>query len=372
MFFRDIPGLQALKRTLLQSVQQQHIAHAQLFFGREGSAKLALALAYSQYLQCEDRQAEDACGRCAACVKMQKAIHPDFHAIFPVSSTTRVSKPKSADFMKEWRQVLAENTYLNLSDWLATIGAEGKQAQIGAEESRNIVGTLSLKAFEGQYKILLIWLPEYMNTVAANALLKILEEPPEDTVFLLVSNQPEQMLLTILSRVQQINVPDFEDADLRSYLSEQMGLESEKATQIAHLAEGNLRKARLLATEVEDDNHTRFRDWMRLCYMKNYTELVKWAEDFAASSKDAQKNLLYYGLNICREALVWQYAGEEMLRLEGNALEFVKGFAKVLHERNAEALYHYLNLALLHLERNANAKILFLDTSLKIAEVIKS
>ncbi|MGD1841303.1 MAG: ATP-binding protein [Thermonemataceae bacterium] len=371
MLFKDIIGAAAVKEVLLKTVKSGKIAHAQLFLGKEGNAQLALALAYITYLLCEDKQGDDACGRCAACFKMNKLIHPDVHFVFPVSNVGKISKPKSQDFLKEWRS-FSQFPYGNISDWQEAIGAQNKLPAISAEEARGIISTLALKPFEASYKILLMWLPEYMNITAANAILKVLEEPPPKTIFLLVSQNAEQLLVTILSRVQLIQIPAFEDREVKQYLEKQEEIEEIKAMQIANLAEGNLRKAQHLLAEVQDDNHTLFRDWMRLCYGNDYTALVKQADDFASKyTKEARRNLLQYGLSVCREALVWQYGGTDMVRLEGEGLTFIKGFAKVINEHNVTYLYGYLNDALLHLERNASPKIVFLDISLKIAQVIR-
>jgi DNA polymerase III subunit delta' len=371
MLFSEIIGLQDTKNALTNAVKNNHVAHAQLFLGNEGSANLAFALAYATYLHCEQPQAEDACGKCPSCLKMNKLIHPDLHFIFPTASTTKIAKPRSNDLLKEWREFALKTPYNNLTDWLGHIGADNKLPNISAEEARGVVSTLSLKSFESEYKILLMWLPEYLNIAAANALLKILEEPPQKTIFLLVAQQIDQLLITILSRLQMVKICDFNNLEVVEFLQEKHQIEPEKAQQIAHLANGNLRKALLLNDEIQDDNHLLFRDWMRLCYKKDYVLLIAQMEEFAKYSKEAQRNLLAYGLNMCREALVYQYAQEELIQTNNAGSEFVKGFANVIHYENAPFLYELLNNSLFHLERNANAKITFLDTSLKIAEAMR-
>ncbi len=371
MYFRDIFGLEETKRTLIKAVQNNHVAHAQLFSGGEGCANLALALAYSRYIHCENKGEYDACGKCSACSKMDKLVHPDLHFVFPTSSTPKLTKPLSQDLLKEWREFALGHTYSNVSEWLAFIGAESKLPSISAEESRKIVATLSLMAFESEYKILLIWLPEYMNITSANALLKILEEPPQKTLFFLVSQEPEKMLVTILSRLQTVQVRNFYEEEIEKYLQEKTQTEAAKAKQIAHLAAGNLHKALQLSEEIEDDNHILFRDWMRACFKKDYAELYQKTEEFAKMSKEAQRNMLQYGLSMCREALVWQIAGQELSRLAENEQQFVSGFAKTVGEHNIENFYKILNDTLLHLERNGNAKILFFDASLLLSQEIR-
>lgn len=370
--FNKIIGLSETKHQLIKAIQSQHIAHAQLFGGKEGSANLALALAYAQYLHCEDRQIEDSCGKCASCKKYEKFIHPDLHFVFPVATTKKItSKPLSQDFLSDWRKKVLEHPYFNLSDWLQTIEAENKQGNISVEESRNVIQSLSLKAFEGEFKILLLWLPEMMNTQAANALLKILEEPPPKTIFLMVCNDTKSLLATIISRVQMSRIPAFTDQEIEENLVEKFDVDSKKAIEITYLADGNLNEAIRLTKEDTNDNHTWFRDWMRACYKKDIADLVKRTDEFAALGKEGQKNLLLYGLGVCRETLVLQNAGKELLRLSGEKLNFIEGFAKTMSFEKLEYLYAHLNEAYYHLERNANVKILFLDVSLGFVKLMR-
>jgi DNA polymerase III subunit delta' len=372
LLFKEIIGLEDTKRTLVQSVAQNHVAHAQLFRGNGGSASLAMALAYATYVNCEDKGPDDACGRCASCIKMNKLVHPDFHQVFPVTTTKQVSKdPLSENFLPDWRKFVLENPYQCLPDWLDRIGADNKQGNISVEEARNILRKLVLKAYEAEYKVLLIWLPELMNVASANALLKILEEPPAKTLFLLVSQSPDKLLTTIISRTQGIRIRDFTDAEIRQYLTQKAGVEESRAAQISHLCEGNLDEAIRLSRAEKNDHHEWFREWMRQCFRADVSQLAEQTEKFAKLSKESQKNLFQYGLTMFREALVWQNGAETLVRLEGEELEFVKGFAKVVKPANSEVLYKHFNDACYHLERNANPKILFMDVSLITAGVIK-
>jgi DNA polymerase-3 subunit delta' len=373
MFFREITGLEDIKQTLISAVQKGQIAHAQLFFGNEGSANLAMALAYATYINCENRQPEDSCGQCASCSKINKFIHPDVHFVFPVATTKKVTKdPLSENFLPEWRNFLKANVYACLTDWCSYIGTENKQPNISAEESRSIIQKLSLKAYEAQYKVLIIWLPELLNITSANALLKILEEPPPKTVFLLVSQSVEKLLSTILSRTQLIRIRSFNNLEIEKVLIQKHGIEARRATQIAYLSDGNLQQALELGKESVNDNHELFREWMRLCFRANFTGLVEWMEKFAKMSKESQKSLLMYGIEMVRETLVWPYKEARLVRLEGEELTFIEGFSKVITPAKAEGVYNQLNEACFHLERNASAKIVFLDTSLAISGIIKS
>jgi DNA polymerase III subunit delta' len=373
VLFSQIPGLKETKRTLINSVKNNHIAHAQLFLGKEGSANLALALAYATYINCEDKKENDACGECPSCYKFNKLIHPDLHFVFPISTTKEIPKdPLSGLFMKYWRTVIQENPYININNWGDTIGSENKQLSISVDESRNILKTLSLKSFEAEYKILILWLPEFMNASSANAILKILEEPPYKTIFLLVTNNSEKIITTILSRTQLINIRSFSDMEVTEYLMLKFQIEQKWAHQLAYLADGNINEAFRLNSEVEEDNHQMFRDWMRSCYKKNNViELVEWSETFQKTGKEGQKSLLQYGLNTLRETFICQHTANNLLRLQEEELKFVEGFAKVLDAHKIEEISTKINETYYHLERNANAKIAFLDLSLYISSIIK-
>lgn len=372
MLFQHIPGLENTKRTLIASVKNHHIAHGQLFFGAEGSAGLAMALAYATYINCENKQENDSCGECPACQKNLKYIFPDLHFVFPVSSTkTKTKDISSRVFLKEWRTFLQENPYANLSQWGAFFGGENKQLSISVEESRGIIKTLSLKAFEGEYKILILWMPEMMNAASANAMLKVLEEPPAKTLFLLVTGDPEKIITTILSRTQLVRIPAFTDDEIVQELKGKYEVDEKKARQIAYLADGNMNEAFRLKEEIEENNEELFRDWMRTCYKRDYTDLVGRAEDFQKMGKEMQKNYFQFGLNMLRESLIFISAGQDLLRLQEKEQQFMENFSKVLDLGKIDAISQQLNQAYYHLERNANPKILFLDVSLRICGIIR-
>ncbi len=373
MQFSDIVGLEDLKANLVTAINSSHIAHAQLFAGNPGSANLPLALAYATYLNCTARLSEDACGICASCQKMAKFIHPDLHFVFPVSSTKDVTGKDvvSSSFMKDWRAFLKKNMYGSAADWSNFFGGENKQLNISKEESRHIIKDLSLKSFEGKYKVMLIWLPEYMNPACANGILKILEEPPENTVFLMVANQTEGLLMTILSRTQMVRIRSFTDAEISKILVDTRQIDAGKANQVAHLADGNLTEALVLVEDVEDNSHHLFRDWMRLCYTQDFTQLVSWTEIFGRMNKVAQKGFLQYGLTMMRETLLAHYA-KTLGRLQGEEEIFIDKFSQSLAPDKIEQITNHLNQAHYHLERNANTKILFLDLSIAIAKSIRS
>ncbi len=375
MLFSEIPGQEDVKKTLINSVKKSHIAHAQLFAGNEGSANLAMALAYGMYINCEDKQENDSCGECASCSKFRKLIHPDLHFVFPVNTTKSVTKdPVSALFMKEWRSFILSNPYTNIHNWGETIGTENKQLIINTEDSKNIIRSLALKPFEGEYKVMIVWLPELMKTEGANSILKILEEPPVKTIFLMVSNNIDKLLTTIQSRTQKVMISPFTDEEVKKYISEKYSTEEKQATRIAFLADGNMEAAIRMTGETGEDNHDMFRDWMRLCFIlfrksNNLLELNQWSEAFAAQGREGQKTLLQYGINILRETLVYRHTGQQLVRLQQEDLKFVEGFSKALTDDMIETVSNRLNETFYHIERNASAKITFMDTSFFIASV---
>ncbi|MES2794995.1 MAG: DNA polymerase III subunit delta [Bacteroidota bacterium] len=381
MQFKEIPGLSDLKSALIQSVKRSHVSHSQLFYSAEGGAQLAMAFAYATYINCENRQETDSCGACASCHKMAKIAHPDFHQVFAIPSKTAKEKgggdsdKKGStidDYVPLWRTFLQKNIYQSLADWHEHIGAEkNKQAAISAEEARKIIQKVSLKAYEAEYKILIVWLPELMNSSAANAILKVLEEPPAKTLFLMVSNDPNKLLPTILSRTILVNIPLFEDNNIVNYLVYNNIAENTRAKQVAYLAEGNLSKAIEIVNQADEGLHENFAVWMRLCFKPDIAGLIKQADQFALQSKTAQKQLLEYGLSMFRDIFLWINGGQKLIRLEGDELQFVERFGKVVNPDSLEFITNEMSETSYHLERNANAKILFLDLSLRIVKVIK-
>ncbi|GAB2604048.1 DNA polymerase III subunit [Spirosoma areae] len=377
MQFSEIIGYEETKQLLLRAVQTNHLAHALLFDGPAGSANLALALALAQYVNCEDKQRfggldDDACGRCASCIKIQKLVHPDLHMVFPVAN---LAKGKTSEaYLADWRAFLLEQPYRTLPDWLETMGADNKQGNISAEEARNILQKLSLKAYEGAYKLMLIWLPELMNVASANALLKVLEEPPAQTLFLLVTNQPDKLLITILSRTQRVAVRAFTDEEVATHLRQHLNLDETTARRNAYLADGNLAEALSLSRQTTNltEQHTWFADWMRTCYRQDLQALVKQADQFDGFSKEKQKGLVAYSIRLYRDLFLYQQGAGALLRLPDDELDFVKKFVKVLSIQHIERIVADLNEAAYHLERNARAKMIMLDMSLTFSRLIRT
>ena len=374
MRFQDIPGLDEVKQKLLEAVQEDHVAHAQLFAGAEGSANLALALAFATYLNCENPSGTDACGECPSCRKNAKFIHPDLHFVFPTAATPKFKREDATSdkFLNEWRSFLASSPYGNVTDWSHHFGWENKQVIIPRQESRNIINGLSLKAYEGAYKIMLIWLPELMNANAANGILKILEEPPEKTVFLMVSMDSNRLLGTILSRTQLLQVPSFSDDELRSSLNNTHDLSSEKLDQVVYLAEGNLRMALKLAEGEENEVQELFKGWMRLCFTWDFKGMTRMADEFQKAGKEHQKRFLLAGTKVMRDTLIHQYDAPNLVRVPDAEIGFIEKFGKVFDATKIADIAPRLEKAHYLIERNANPKILFLDLSLAIAQIARS
>jgi len=373
MQFAAIPGLPETKEKLLNAVKLNHLAHALLFHGPEGSANLTLALALASYLYCEQKSETDSCGTCGSCQRMNKLILPDLNFAFPVVASSKEEdgdedgKDEKSDLLGNWRKFVLGQPYGNVHDFIYFNGFEKKQLNITKAAARKMIQTLSLMSFEGGYKIMLIWAPEYLHPSAANALLKIIEEPPAKTIFLLVTSQADQLLTTILSRTQKILVRAFTDEEVSSHLVETGKCESKAAAQIAMLADGNLREAYLLIDQVEDQTVRQLRDWFRLCATKNLKELFLLSEDFHKADKESQKSLMLAGLNVTREILLKNLDLDHLLRTTDEDRTFINNISKkMLTEEHADKLYQTFNAAHYHLERNGNAKMIFTDLSMEI------
>ena len=377
MYFKEVLGQEKLKKLLMQSIREGTVPHAQLFLGPKGSANLALALAFAKYVSCENKQQDDACGACPSCVKHLRLIHPDLHFVFPVATTSKVkTKPISKNFLSEWRSLLDENPYFSVFDWLKHIGIENKQGLISVEESAHVLKDLSFKPYESEIRIMLIWMPEKMNIQAANKLLKILEEPPQKTFFLLVAESTENMLATVLSRTQLLKVPRYSDQEVLNYLTDR-GVEQAEAKMISNLVDGNINEALKLVEYVEDSeqNTLNFVQWMRLCFsalqVKDIDKLVQWSEMMAKTGREKQKSFLLFASNVMRDALLKNYGVEKIMKMNVSGHNFtMEKFAPFIHADNCMEIISELNMAQLHIERNANPKILFLDSSFKIARLL--
>lgn len=374
MQFAEIPGLPETKEKLLNAVKFNHLAHALLFHGPEGSANLTMALALATYLYCENPSDADSCGTCSSCQRMKKLIMPDLNFAFPVVASSKDDdggedgeKEEKVDVLANWRKFALGNPYGNVHDFIYFNGFEKKQLNISKAAARKIIQALSLMSFEGGYKIMLIWAPEFLHPSAANSLLKIIEEPPAKTIFMLVTSQADQLLTTILSRTQKIMVRAFSDEEIKSHLVEAGLCESKAAEQIAMLADGNLREAYRLLENVEDQTIKQVRDWFRLCVTKNLKDIFNLSDEFHKYDKEAQKSMILAGLNVTREIMLKNLDLDKLLRTTEEDRDFINKISKnVLTEDHALKMYEAFNQAHYHLERNGNAKMIFTDLSMEL------
>ena len=372
MLFKEVIGQKEVKQQLLHAVSEGRISHAQLFLGPEGSGHLALALAYAQYLLCQNRAAADSCGACPSCLKCSKMAHPDLTYSFPMSPNAKEKTKICQDCIADFREAVMTNPYLSYNDWVTAMDAENKQGSINTDEAGEIVRRLALKSVEGGFKICLIWFPESLNTSAANKLLKILEEPPEHTVFLLVASNHEEILPTIASRTQLVKVFSLTDDEMSQALISRHGLTAAEARRYAHLAGGDYNEARcMLSEETGDDSNGRFLEWMRLCLKLKLPEIGKFSDGMAALSREQQKVFLQQALHIARECLLLNYGDPSMVRLSPTELESFRRFAPFIHRNNADDFAGEINKAHFHLERNANARILFTDLSFAMHRILQ-
>lgn len=370
MFFRDVVGLEALKKQLISRVASQRISHTQLFLGQEGGGGLPLALAFSRYLHCRQRGAEDACGTCPSCLKFNKLAHPDMHFFYPVAPNRPKQKDVSSKtFVAEWREMLLQSAYFPYADWISHLGIENKQAIIHAEDCHEIIRILGLKSFESPYKIVLVWMVEKLYHAAAPKLLKILEEPPDNTLFLLISENREQVLNTILSRAQILKIPPPAEEDIEKALQAQHPLTAQDARQISQLVSGNYAEAVKLAKDAGKAraDFELFRQWMRLCFKNNWQQMLGWVEDFSKNNRERQKSFLQFGIRIMRLSMLRNYHADPLIRLLGEERQFIEGFSPFANHHNLPSLVKELQEALFHVERNANPKILFADLSFRLS-----
>jgi DNA polymerase-3 subunit delta' len=370
VLFKQIVGQTPVKQKLLNMLHDGRVPHALMFTGPEGSGNLPAALAFVQFIFCENKQPSDACGACSSCLKVKKLIHPDLHLVFPIPLSKNVRT--SNDLLPEFRECFIETPYLTVHDWFDTLSAENKQPTIPTDEANDILKKLSYTSYEGGYKIMVIWQPEKMNASSANKLLKILEEPPEQTLFLLVCNHPDQLLATIISRVQQIPFFQIETEEIVRALVEEFSCQPQAAKQAAMLSNGSYREAQLLLQHLDGGTAylQNFRAFMLIALKFDAIKAVAWIDENARTGREKQKQFLQYGLEIFRDCLMYNFGSADLIRHSGDEKEFITKFSRFVNQRNYERLLEEFNSAFYHIERNANPKILFMDLIMKTNELI--
>ena len=373
MYFKDIIGQQRIKEQLIQSAQKEVVPHAQLFCGRGGTGTFALALAYARYLNCAERTETDACGRCPSCVKFDRLEHPDLHFVFPIVSKKEAKKEVCDDYLPEWRGFLKGRPYFGMDDWFEDLELGNSQAIIYAKESDEIIRKLSLKIYEAVYRILLVWLPEKMHQSCANKLLKVIEEPPTNTIILMVSEEPELVLGTIQSRAQRINIKPIETSAIAKALTEQEKLLPEQAEEISHLAAGDYQKAMLLISTDEENSFflEQFVGMMRNSWARDVKGMKTRADLLAGIGRERQKNFLSFCQHLIRENFICRFQAPDLNYMNRKEKEFSIKFSPFVNEKNVFELMDELSKAERHIAQNVNAKMVFFDLALRITVFIR-
>lgn len=375
MRFAEVAGHYDLKKKLVETIRRDRVGHSQLFFGPEGNGALPLAIAFSQYLLCENAGEDDSCGECATCKQVQHFNYPDLHYVYPVARKEKGSdKPVSDDFSTEWTKLLSRERYFGLYRWLEQIGVENKQAQISVHESAVILSKLSLKSYSGKYKILILWMPERLHVSAANKLLKLLEEPPHGSIFLLVSEDPEKLISTITSRCQKVYVPKYDVDLIRKYLEDEEQLDRSPASVIAKIADGNLAEAVRLAerTETYHNYALLFSTWVRNCYSVNMKHLIEWSEECGRFEREKLRDFLKFCSNAFRDSLRFNLLGEKEVNNVFREINFeLSKFAPFVHAGNTPDILKAIDDAAYDISRNVNTRLVLTDLSLSIARSLR-
>ena len=401
MQFESVIGQKAIKEQLVQLVQQNRLSHALLFLGKEGCGALSLAQAFAQYIVCDKVNGKqtgneqqsgpslfgdpepppvatnhspltDSCGVCPSCIKAEKLIHPDIHFSYPVVTRKSGEKPISTDYIKEWREFVIANPYANIYDWLQFIEAENKQGNITASECNDIIRKLSLKSFESEYKILIMWMPEFLGK-EGNKLLKLIEEPPPNTLFVFVAESEQSILPTILSRTQLVKIPALTTLEVEAALELRAGIAINKAGQIAAVSEGNYREALLQVKDAEDDWHTLLREWLNAIVRTGPLAQIKWIDETAKLGREKQKQFLKYFIHLLEQSIRLRVmAPTDLQSTKGQRPndDFAARLNKLCSVGQQEAIINELDKASYYIERNANAKMLFHALSIRLYHII--
>ena len=379
MLFSEVLGLPHIKNHLTTTADRGRIPHAQLFIGNHGRGLLSMAIAYSQYILCGNSYSENNSGNQACNLKFNKLSHPDLHFAFPVATTDTIkSHPVSNNFLDSWREFLNENPYGSLFDWYQKLGVENKQGQMGVDEAQEIVKSLALKSYEGGYKVMIIWMAEKMNIACSNKLLKLIEEPPNKTLFLLIAEDEEQIIQTIKSRCQILRFPPLSESVIAEKLALTNNLDELNAKKIAIRANGNYAQAlNILQNDTGDQQfETWFITWIRNAFKAKgnkaaILDLITWSEEIAGIGRETQKNFLLYCLDFFRQALLLNYNAKNLVYIQPKTPGFtLDKFAPFVHGGNIDGITTEIEDAIFHIERNGNAKIILTDLSIKLTRLL--
>lgn len=371
--FKDIIGQKEYIDALRLAIDNNRLPHALLISGNEGTGGLPLAMAAAQYLICPDRHDGECCGECPQCIQLSKLQHPDVHFVYPVVKL-KDKDTVSTDYLADWREAILTNPYLTFNDWVSKSSEENKQAQIFVSEAASIIKELSTKPYESDYRVMIIWLPEKMREDAANKLLKIIEEPYENTHFILVSNDPEHIIGTILSRVQRLNLPPISDTDIAKALIERQGCDPSKASVYARMSHGSYVEAMNLMNDDQQRSFffEKFCAMMRLSYMKKLFEMKNWSDEMSTIGREKQKAYLQYAQQLIRENFIMNFSNPELNYMNEDESNFSSKFHAFVNHNNVEGIIEELSLAEKDISQNVNPKMVFFDLSLKLIMLLKS
>lgn len=378
MLFREILGLEKIKKELTSSYSQKRIAHAQLFNGPKGSGKLAIALAYAQLINCESFQNNNSCGKCSSCLKYLKITHPDLHIIYPVIKKSSTDKPISDDFIGLWRQSIISNPYQSLDKWMESykesfiekVSNKKKEGVIYAHQIKELNRKLSLKIYEAKNRVVIIWRPEKMNIKAANKFLKILEEPPSRTILLLVSENKIALLPTVLSRLQIIEVPRYTVNETISFFGD-----NKTPSFLNYCKRSNGDLGNLYNYNEDLENHDSFLEnfssLMRVCFKNNIVEISSWVDQVSVKTRENQIKTLSYSISLIRECIIYNYSDKKINNLSQQEANFIKNFSTYIHEENSIQIISIFESVIKNIQRNANSKIILFDMSLRLVKLLK-
>ena len=369
MQFADVIGQHDVKKHLAEKISMNRLSHALLFTGKEGSGSMALAIAFAQYIFCERPTGTDSCGVCIACRKASELVHPDIHFSYPVIPKKPGDKPVSTDYITEWREFISQLPYGNVYDWLQFIGAENRQGNITAQECTEIIHKLSLKSFEGNFKVLVMWMPEYLDK-EGNKLLKLIEEPPDDTIFILVAENESMVLQTIVSRTQLVRVPPVSEVAIEEQLMLKGKLGKDQARQIALVSGGNYRESLNIMQHAGEDWQSLLRDWLNAIMKSGPIAQVKWIEEMSKHGREKQKQFLRYFNHLLGQAIKMQILQDADLPIPENERDFALRLNKMAGIEQQRAMIEELDRASYYIERNANAKMLFHALTIRLYHII--
>lgn len=374
MQFNRVIGQETIKKRLIDGVNENRISHALLFAGFEGTGKLPMAIAYAQYVACPNRTETDSCGICPSCKKFNKLAHPDLHFVFPVVKTPKIKEPVSDNYIMQWREMVGQNPYFNLNMWYKAIDVENAQGNIYVHESHEIIRKLNLKTFEAEYKVMIIWMAERMNVQCANKLLKMIEEPPPKTLFILIAENDEQILPTIRSRTQLIKFNKIDNYSMAEAIAAMPQSEGKNIEGLVHLANGNFITAiDLLQPDEEKALYfEHFTSLMRSAYVRDWQGIFDWADNVSGMGRERQKSFLAYCMHMMRENFVLNFHRNDLVFLNETEKGFSSKFSPFINERNIISFSEELEKAYRDIAQNGNPRVIFLDFSLKVVKMIRA